>query len=64
MDGIAEANDFAQKIGPVTEALEDARHLLPARLAPPLVICFCDVACSIGVFNEDYLCFWMGHCLQ
>lgn len=59
---IAETHDLAQKIRPMTEALEDARHLLPAGLAPPLVVDFGDVAGSIRVFDEADLRFWMSHC--
>ena len=58
---IAEAHHFARKIRPVTEALEDARHLLPPGLAPPLVVDFGDIAGSICVFDEADLCSWMNH---
>jgi hypothetical protein len=57
---MAETDDVAQKIGPMTEALEDARHLLAAGLAPPLVVSLGNVAGSVCVFDEADLCFWMS----
>jgi hypothetical protein len=57
---IAEIDDVAQKIGSMTEALEDARHLLAAGLASPFVVGFGNVAGSVCIFDETYLCFWMS----
>jgi hypothetical protein len=61
---IAETHHLAQKIRPMTEAFENARHLLPAGLAPPLVVDLGNVAGRVRVFDEADLCFWMSHGLQ
>ncbi len=64
MHAIAETDDLAQKIGPMTEALEDARHLLSAGLGPPLVVGFGNIAGCVRVFDEADLCFWMSQGLS
>jgi hypothetical protein len=61
---VTETHNFTQKIGPVTEAFENAGHLLAARLAPPFVVGFGDVAGSVRVFDKADFCFWMSHGLQ
>jgi hypothetical protein len=49
---VAELHHVAKKVGPVTEALQNPRHLLPAGFLTPLVIDYGHVASSIGVFNQ------------
>lgn len=55
VDRIAELHHVMQKIRPVAEALQNARHLLAARLGTPLVVDFGDIAGRIHVFNQLYL---------
>jgi len=47
-----ELHHVAKKVGPVTEALQNPRHLLPAGFLTPLVIDCGHVAGSIGIFNQ------------
>jgi hypothetical protein len=61
---IAETHHLAQKIGPMAEALQNARHLLAAGLAPPLVVDFGNVAGCVCVFDEADLCFRMSQGLR
>jgi hypothetical protein len=52
MDGIAEFHHFAQKVGTMAEALQNARHLLAARFGAPFVIDPSDLTRRIAIFNE------------
>jgi hypothetical protein len=49
---IAKLHDVAQKVRPMTEALQNARHLLAARFRAPLVVDLGDVARRVHVFNQ------------
>jgi len=49
---IAELHHIMQKVRPVAEALQNARHLLAARLRAPLVVDLGDFAGRIHVFNQ------------
>jgi len=49
---VTELHHVAKKVGPVTEALQNPRHLLPAGFLTPLVIDRSHVASSIGIFNQ------------
>ena len=49
---VAELHDIAKKVRPVTEALQNARHLLPAGFLTPFVIDGSHIASRIGVFNQ------------
>src|SRR5215470_5511085 len=66
MDAVGEFNDLAQKVRSGTEALDDARYLLPSRICPPEVIScgslsgsflvldnpdFCRLGCRLGAMN-------------
>lgn len=49
---IAKLHHVAQKIRPMTEALQNPRHLLPARFRAPFVIDLRDIARRVHVFNQ------------
>jgi hypothetical protein len=49
---VAEFHHVVKKVGPVTEALQNPRHLLPTGFLTPLVIDCGHVASSIGIFNQ------------
>jgi hypothetical protein len=55
MHRIADLHHFAQKIGPVAETLQDTGHLLPARLAAPLIVDRGHFARRVCVFNQPDL---------
>lgn len=57
MHRIPKFHHIMQKVGPMTEALENAGHVLPARFRAPLVVHFGNIAGSVPVFNElDFGC--------
>ena len=58
--GVAELHHLAQEIGTMAEALQNARHLLPAGLRAPFVIDLGDFAGRVLVFNELDLGFLFG----
>src|SRR5579863_613381 len=62
MDGIAEPHHFAQKIGPMAEALENPRHVLPPGLLAPLLVDGCNFAGRLRVFDEPDLGVGVCHC--
>jgi len=49
---VAELHDLAKKVGPVAEALQNARHLLPTGFPTPFVVDGSHVASRIGIFNQ------------
>jgi len=61
MDSIAEFHHVAQEIGPMTEALQDTRHLLPSGFRAPLVVNLGDLSGRIGIFNQLDLGFVVCH---
>jgi hypothetical protein len=61
MDRIAELHDFAQEVGAMAEALQNAGHLLAARLGAPLVIDPGYFTGRVAVFDEFDLVFVVRH---
>lgn len=61
MNRVAESENFAQKIGPVAETLQDARHLLPAGFLAPLVVDRGYIAGRVSVFNDPDFGFGVSH---
>ena len=49
---VAELHHVPQKVRPMTEALQNPRHLLPARFRAPLVVDLRDIAGRVYVFNQ------------
>jgi hypothetical protein len=58
---ITEGDHFPQKVGPVAETLEDARHLLPAGFRAPRFIDLGDFAGGSRVFDEGYFLILIRH---
>jgi len=56
---VAELDDFTKKVGPVTEALQNARHLLPAGFLTPFVIDGSHVTSRFGILNQLDLGFFV-----
>jgi hypothetical protein len=61
VNGVAKAHDFAQKIGAVAEALENAGQLLAAGFLTPFVLDLCDLAVCVCFFNQLDLGFVVRH---
>lgn len=61
VNGVAELHDFAKEVRSMAEALQNAWHLLPPRLLPPLVIDGSDIADGIGIFNQLDFGIAVGH---
>ncbi len=56
MDGVAEAHDFAQEIRAMAKALENAGHLLAARMGAPFVIDLRYLARRVSILDQiDFL---------
>jgi hypothetical protein len=55
MNPVTELDDVPQKVRPVAEALEDARHLLAARLCAPKRVDLGHLASSVLIFNQGNL---------
>jgi hypothetical protein len=51
MHRVAEAHYLAQKIRPMAEALENARHLPAARVRAPLVVYLRDLTSGVRILN-------------
>jgi hypothetical protein len=64
MHGVTEAHHFAQKIGPMTETLEDPGHLLTTGVGAPFVVDRCDLAGCIRVFHYINFRLVITHGLQ
>jgi hypothetical protein len=58
---VAELHHIAKKVGPVTEALQNTWHLLPAGFLTPLVIDVSHIASRVGVFNQLDLGLFIVH---
>jgi len=58
---VTKLQDVTKKIGPVAEALQNSRHLLPAGLLTPLVIDSSHFASRVGIFNQLDLGFFDTH---
>jgi hypothetical protein len=52
VDGVTETHHFPQKIGTMTEALQDARHLLAAGLGAPFVVDLRYFAGGVRIFDH------------
>jgi len=63
VDRIAEFHDLAQKVGTMTETLQNAWHLLAAGFGAPLVVNLGYFPRCIAVFDELDLGFVVRHCL-
>ncbi len=61
MHHVAEPHHFAQKVGPVAEALQDAGHLLAAGLGTPFLIDAGHFAAGVLVFDQADLGRVIGH---
>ena len=61
MHRVAEAHDFAQEIGTMAEALQNARHELAARLGAPFVVHRGDLAGGVLVLDNVDLGVLFGH---
>jgi hypothetical protein len=61
MNRVAEADNVTQKIGPMTEAFQNARHLLTAGLLPPLIVNRRNFSRRVGVFNQFDFGFAVSH---
>jgi hypothetical protein len=61
MHGVTEAQDLAKKIRTMTEALQDAGHLLPAGLLAPFIVHGCYFASRVCILNEVDLGLGIGH---
>jgi hypothetical protein len=61
MDGIAELDYLAKKVGTMAETFQDTGHLLATRLGAPFVVDLGDFAGCIVVFDEFDLGFVVRH---
>jgi hypothetical protein len=61
MDRIAEAHDLPQEIGTMAKALENAGHLLAARMGAPFVIYLRDLASRVRILDQIDFCLRVGH---
>jgi hypothetical protein len=58
---VTELHNIAKKVGPVTEALQNTRHLLPAGFLTPLIVDGSHFASRIGIFNQLDLGLFVFH---
>ncbi len=58
---IAELDNLAKKVRPMAHALQNPRHLLPARLRAPLVVDGCHFSGGVCVFNQFDFGFFVRH---
>jgi hypothetical protein len=56
VNGIAEAHDLAQEIGPMAKALENSRHLLAPRMGAPFVIYLRNLASRVSILDQLDFC--------
>jgi hypothetical protein len=61
VDRIAEAHDLAQEIGTMAKALENAGHLLAARMRAPFLIYLRNIASRVGILNHFDFCLSVCH---
>ena len=61
VDRIAEAHDLTQEIRTMAKALENAGHLLTARMRAPFLIYLRNIATRVGVLNHFDFCLNVRH---
>ena len=55
MHRVAKFHHIAQKIRPMTEALQNAGHFLASGFRAPLLVDLGDIARRVHIFNQPYL---------